>query len=115
MYEHRTEPLLSRAAFLVRLARHAAVSFGLVLGSLAIGAVGYHITENLSWLDATLNAAMILTGMGPVNRLKTVGGKIFATCYSLYSGVAFLAITGLLVAPVAHRILHRLHLGEDEE
>src|SRR5262245_44586095 len=112
MYEHRTEPLLSRAAFLARLARHAAVSFGLILGSLALGAAGYHFSEDLSWLDATLNAAMILTGMGPVSQVRTVAGKLFATGYALYSGVAFLAIAGLLVAPVAHRILHSLHLED---
>jgi hypothetical protein len=67
MYEHRTEPLLSRRAFAVRLARHAGLSMLLILGSLGLGAVGYHLTEDLSWLDAVLNAAMILTGMGPVS------------------------------------------------
>ena len=114
MYEHRTQPLLSRRAFLARLAWHAAVALGLIFGSLTLGAVGYHLTEGLSWLDAVLNAAMILTGMGPVNQLHTVSGKLFATCYALFSGVAFLAIAGLLVAPIAHRILHTLHLEDDE-
>ena len=115
MYEHRTEPLLSRRAFAIRLARHAGVSMLLILGSLGLGAVGYHLTEDLPWLDAVLNAAMILTGMGPVSPLCHVSGKLFATFYALYSGVAFLAFAGLLVAPVAHRILHRLHLGEADE
>lgn len=115
MYEKRTEPLLSRRAFLARLAKHGSISLALIAGSLLVGAVGYHVTEGLSWLDAVLNAAMILTGMGPVTPLRHVSGKVFATFYALYSGVAFLAIAGLLVAPVAHRLLHRLHMEEGED
>jgi hypothetical protein len=115
MYENRTAPLLSRREFALRLARHGGVSLALIAGSLLIGAAGYHLTEGLSWLDAVLNAAMILTGMGPVTPLHHISGKLFATFYALYSGVAFLAIAGLLVAPVAHRLLHRLHVGEEED
>ena len=115
MYENSTEPLLSRRAFLLRLARHSAAAGGLILGSLAMGAIGYRCTEGMQWLDAVLNSAMILTGMGPVTPLQKVPAKIFATFYALYSGVAFLGIAGLLVAPVAHRILHTLHLDEDED
>lgn len=115
MYEHTTEPLLSRRAFFLRLAKHSAAAGTLILGSLALGAVGYHVTEGISWLDAVLNSAMILTGMGPVTPLHEVSAKLFATFYALYSGVAFLGIAGLLVAPVAHRVLHTLHLDEDED
>lgn len=115
MYEHSTEPLLSRRAFLLRLARHSAAAGSLILGSLALGALGYRLTEGMPWLDAVLNSAMILTGMGPVTPLHQVSAKLFATFYALYSGVAFLGIAGLLVAPVAHRILHTLHLDEDED
>ncbi|HEX3130848.1 MAG TPA: hypothetical protein VH394_26170 [Thermoanaerobaculia bacterium] len=115
MYEKRTEPLLSRREFALRLAWHGGVSLALIAGSLLMGATGYHVTEGLAWLDAMLNAAMILTGMGPVTPLRHVSGKLFATFYALYSGVAFLAITGLLVAPVAHRLLHRLHVDESED
>ncbi len=115
MYEHHTEPLLSRRAFFRRLARHSAAASGLILGSLALGAAGYRWTAGMAWIDAVLNAAMILTGMGPVTPLHQVSAKLFATFYALYSGVAFLAIAGLLVAPVAHRILHSLHLEEDED
>jgi hypothetical protein len=114
MYEHRNEPLLNRRAFAIRLARHGGISLALIAGSLLIGAAGYHITEKLSWLDAILNAAMILTGMGPVTPMRHVSGKVFATLYALYSGVAFLAIAGLLIAPVAHRLLHRLHVEESD-
>ena len=115
MYESRSEPLLSRRAFAARLALHAALALGLVFGSLIFGAVGYRLTERMPWLDAFLNAAMILTGMGPVNKLQTVPGKLFATGYALFSGVAFLVFAGLLVAPIGHRILHTLHLEEDDE
>lgn len=80
--------------------------------SLFLGAAGYHFTEDLTWLDATLNAAMILSGMGPVDVLRTAGGKFFATFYSLYSGIAFLSIAAILLAPIIHRFLHRFH-GED--
>jgi len=116
MYEHRTEPLLSRRAFFFRLVRHSAAAGVLILGSLALGAAGYHqTTDNMSWLDAVLNAAMILTGMGPVTPLHKTSAKLFATFYALYSGVAFLGIAGLLIAPVAHRILHSLHLDDDDD
>jgi len=115
MYEHRTSPLLSRRAFLHRLARHFAVAAVLVAGSLALGAAGYRWTTGMSWIDAVLNAAMILTGMGPVAQLSTAPAKLFATFYAIYSGVAFLGIAGLLIAPIAHRILHTLHVDEDDD
>jgi hypothetical protein len=83
---------------------------GLIAGSLAIGAVGYHTLDGLPWLDATLNAAMILTGMGPVNPLVTPAAKVFGIVYAIFSGVAFLTMVALLLAPAAHRLLHRLHL-----
>lgn len=113
MYEHRGQPLLSRREFAIRLGRHFALSSLLIAGSLAIGVVGYHATEGLSWLDSLLNASMILTGMGPVDTMTHVSGKLFASAYAIYSGVAFLGITGILIAPVVHRILHRLHVDED--
>jgi hypothetical protein len=112
MYENHSEPLLSRRAFAARLAWHFGISSLLILGSLAAGAVGYHLTQGMGWLDATLCAAMILTGMGPVGALTEASAKLFAIVYSLYSGVAFLAFAGLLVAPVAHRLLHKLHVDE---
>jgi hypothetical protein len=115
MYERKNQPLLSREAFAVRLARHGGAALVVTVIALAIGACGYHWTEGLHPLDATLNAAMILTGMGPVDKIQSPGGKMFAIGYSLFSGVAFLAIAGLLIAPVAHRVLHRLHLDEDDD
>src|SRR4051812_44859727 len=86
LYEARHDPLLSRAAFLRRMARHAAVAYSLVFVSLAAGVLGYHLLENLPWIDALLNASMILGGMGPVDPLHTVAGKLFASFYALYSG-----------------------------
>ncbi len=117
MYETKREPLLPRSQFLVRQAWHAAVALLIVGGSLAIGILGYHITEHLSWLDSLLNAAMILGGMGPVNPLQTSAGKLFASFYALFSGIVFLAAVGILFAPIYHRFLHRFHIeiGESSE
>ena len=109
MYEHRTEPLLTRAQFACRLLRHGAVA-ALVVGlSLAIGTVGYHFAASLTWLDALLNAVMILTGMGPVAPLQSPAAKLFAIAYALYAGIVFLAVTGTMFAPVLHRLLHWLY------
>jgi hypothetical protein len=110
MFEHRTRPLLSRRLYVLRLLRTAFLAFGLVCGSLGIGVLGYHGIEKLPWVDALLNASMILTGMGPVNEMRTTAGKFFAAGYALFSGVAFLTIVAVLLAPVVHRFLHRFHL-----
>ena len=112
MYEHRTAPLLTRAQFTRRLLRHAGVAALIVGGSLAVGTVGYHVTAGLAWLDALLNAAMILTAMGPVAPLQSPAAKLFAIAYALYASVVFLAVTGLMLAPVVHRIVHWLHLDD---
>jgi len=106
----RHHPLPPRIVFLRRLARSAGIALGLVLGSLGMGALGYHDFEGLPWLDSTLNAVMILTGMGPVDPLRSTGGKLFGIFYALFSGVAFLTMVAVLFAPVAHRFLHRFHL-----
>jgi hypothetical protein len=110
MYEHRSQPLLPRHLYIRRLARHVLVGLLVIFASLSIGVAGYHFTEGFPWLDSLLNASMILGGMGPVNELHTNGGKLFASFYSLFSGIVFLASAAILIAPVAHRFLHRLHL-----
>jgi hypothetical protein len=110
VYEHRSQPLLPRRLFYRRLFGHWLVAAAAGVGSLAIGIVGYRLSEGLAWLDSLLNASMILGGMGPVNELHTPGGKLFASFYALFAGVVFLVIAGILVAPVAHRLMHRLHL-----
>src|SRR5882762_8433413 len=112
MYEHRRDPLPPRKVFYRRLLRHAYLSLAIVAGSLGIGILGYHFTEGMGWLDSLLNASMILGGMGPVGELKRDAGKWFASIYALYSGVAFLAICGVLFAPVVHRFLHKFHAEE---
>lgn len=110
MYEKKHQPLLPRAAYYRRLARHGGVALIIVLISLGIGILGYRYLENLSWIDALLNASMILGGMGPVNTLQTDEGKLFASFYALFSGAIFLIVMGVLAVPVIHRILHRFHL-----
>jgi hypothetical protein len=110
MYERHSEPLLPTRRFLLRLLRHALVAFAASAVALGIGILGYHITEGLPWLDSLLNAAMILGGMGPVDAIRTVAGKWFASFYALFAGMVFLGIAGILFAPVLHRLLHWMHL-----
>lgn len=112
MSERRTRhrPLPPRSVFIGHLARNAAFAFSFIGLSLAGGALGYHHFEGLSWVDAILNAAMILTGMGPVSPLTSEAAKLFASGYALYSGVAFTTSIAVLLAPVAHRFLHKFHL-----
>ena len=112
MFEHRSKDLLPRELFFRRLALNGALGLAVVTFSLLIGMVGYHLFENLGWIDSFANASMILSGMGPLTELKTSGGKIFAGCYALFSGVAFLTSVGLVFAPMFHRFLHKFHLAE---
>lgn len=114
MYEHRSQPLIPPRQFLRRMLNHLLIAGGVILAALLIGILGYRYLEGLPWLDALLNASMILGGMGPVNQLHTTAGKLFASFYALFSGIAFLAITGIIVAPFAHRVLHSLHLDGDD-
>jgi hypothetical protein len=116
MYEHRNEPLISHGAFLRRLAAHGGVALLLVIVSLGIGMAGYHFIEGLPWIDALVDASMLLGGMGPVDPIHSVAGKLFASFYALYSGLIFLIVAGVLLAPVFHRALHHFHLdAEDAE
>lgn len=103
-------PLPPRAVFLRHMLRNASFAAVFVIGSVGFGALGYHAVAGLPWLDATLNAVMILTGMGPVDTLQSPGAKLFAIVYALYSGVAFLTMVAVLFAPVVLRFLHRFHL-----
>jgi len=114
LYEGKQHPLLPRRRFVRRLARHGAVGVVLVVLSLAVGIVGYMCFEDLSALDALLNSAMLLGGMGPVDMPQTTDGKLFASFYALYAGFILLAAVGIFLAPIAHRILHRFHLSDEE-
>ena len=113
MYDHRSKPLLPRAEFYRRVARSCALGMSVAAGSLAIGMLGYHHFEKMGWVDSYVNASMILSGMGPVDQLKTTGGKLFASVYALFSGVAFVAFVGVLLSPVFHRFLHKFHLDPE--
>lgn len=111
--EHKSQQLLTRAAFVERITLYAAGAILLIASALGVGILGYHHFEQLSWIDAFLNAAMILGGMGPVNELHSDGGKIFAGVYALFSGLAFLGVAGLLFTPLVHRLLHRFHFDAE--
>ncbi len=115
MYEHRGQPLLPPRHFLRRLGAHGAAALGLIAISLTLGTLGYHLLGDQAWLDAFLNAAMLLGGMGQVGNVTSTGGKLFAACFALYAGLLLIAVTTLMLAPVLHRILHRIHLEDSDE
>ena len=112
MYESKRQPLISRKRFHHRMVQHGGIAMLLVTGSLGIGMVGYRMFENLPWLDALLNTAMLLGGMGPVDPPKTAGGKIFASAFALYAGLLFIVTAALLFTPVLHRLMHRFHVED---
>lgn len=113
MFEHRKDRLLPRREFVLRLGWSIAAGIGLILVSLSIGMVGYHTLAGLSWIDSFLDAAMILSGMGPVSPLHGDAAKLFAGCYAIYCGITLIATTGVILAPVIHRSLHKFHLEWD--
>ncbi len=113
MYEPRTLRPLPRALFIQRLLRHGGLLLLLLAVSLAFGMTGYRVFEHLTWIDAFLNAAMLIGGMGPVDLPRTAGGKLFAGCFALYSGLLVLVAAGLVLAPVMHRVLHKFHWSDD--
>lgn len=112
LFEHHTQPLLPRRLFVRRLFRYGMYALVVILFSLLLGMVGYHTLGRLSWMDAYLNAAMILTGMGPVNPMPSDAGKLFSGIYAIYSGVIFLSVVAMMLAPIAHRLLHVFHLEQ---
>ena len=115
MFEHRHEALLPRAAYRRRVLRGFALGLTIICGSLGIGVIGYHFTENIPWLDALVSASMILFGEGPTLPLQTNAGKWFASFYAMFSGVAFITIVGVIFAPAFHRFLHRFHLVTEDD
>ncbi len=114
MYESRKQTPLSGSKFVWRLLGHLLAALALLLVSLAIGMLGYAAFERLPWVDAFLNSAMLLGGMGPVNAPQTEAGKLFAGLYALYAGLVFIVTAALLFTPVVHRILHRFHWDEKD-
>ncbi|MBK7949125.1 MAG: hypothetical protein IPK00_10380 [Deltaproteobacteria bacterium] len=114
MYEHRSDALLPLREFALRVVRQIFIAAFVAGGALAIGAVGYHCLADLPWVDSILNAAMILGGMGPVDLLHSNAAKLFAAGYALFSGIVFIGVAGLILAPLFHRVLHRFHLELEE-
>ncbi len=111
-FEQHHQPLMPLRRFLARLARFGAAAAVIVLAALLVGVFGYHVFEGMGWLDALLNASLILSGMGPIQPLNTTGGKLFASFYALFSGLVLLSVTALLLAPIFHRVLHHFHVRE---
>jgi hypothetical protein len=112
LYEHRSQPLLPRRKFAHRVLKHFLLVQAIVLASLLLGMTGYHHLARFSWIDSFLNAAMLLGGMGPVGDIPTSSGKVFAGIYALFAGLVLIAASAILIAPVLHRLLHRLHLED---
>ena len=114
-FESKHQPLLPWGEFAHRLAWNFVAASSLVGVSLIGGMLGYHLTEGMDWIDSFANAAMILSGMGPLEPLKTAGGKVFAGLYALYSGLLLVLASGIVLAPVLHRMFHQFHLADEAE
>lgn len=112
-FEHRNSRLAPPAVFLGRLARSIVFASGMIVAALVIGISGYMLTERMPLLDAYLNAAMLLGGMGPVDQLHTSAGKFFAGAYALFCGLLIVIASGVVLAPILHRVLHALHVERD--
>ena len=112
MYEHRSAPVIPWPVFIRRLLRHFGYVFWFALFSIVLGMLGFHLLADQPWIDAFLNTAMLLGGMGPVGDIKGVGGKLFAGFFALFAGLAFIAAFAFLTAPVLHRLIHRFHAEE---
>ena len=113
-FERRSDPLAPTSIFVRRLLASLGIALSLIAVALSIGIAGYHILGRFSWIDSLLEASMILGGMGPVNELPNDAVKIFASAYALFSGLMFIAIMGIVLAPVVHRILHKFHVDESD-
>jgi hypothetical protein len=111
-FEQHHHPLASKKVFFARVRRHLLFGCAIILFSLLLGMAGYAYFEGMSLIDAYENAAMILSGMGPVSELKTQAGKVFAGSYALFSGVVFLVVIAIIMAPLAHRFFHRFLLKD---
>jgi ABC-type phosphate transport system permease subunit len=113
MFEHKSQPLASRRVFMTRVFKHTLIASFIILIFLVIGIIGYHYTAGISWLDAFYNSSMILSGMGPQETMSTQSSKLFSSFYALFSVIVFIANISILIAPTAHRFMHKLHLEEE--
>ena len=114
MFEKVTEPLVSRSVFVKRVITSIAIGFIAIASAQVIRMLGYYVFEHMSWVDAFVNAAMILSGMGPLTPLNTDAGKLFAGFYALFSGLSFILIISIIFAPILHRFFHKLHLDDSD-
>jgi len=114
VFENRRDPILPTPIFIRRLLVCLGLALAIIAVALSIGVAGYYFIAGLPWIDALLNASMILTGMGPVDVLRSNAAKVFASFYALFSGVVFISLMGLLLSPIAHRVLHKFHLDEED-
>jgi hypothetical protein len=112
MYESRHRALIPGRSFIQRMVRHLLIGFAIILISLFIGMYGYHHFEGMDWVSSYENASMILSGMGPVEPLQTVNGKIFAGTYALFSGIVFLIVIAIFIAPLIHRFFHKFMIKD---
>lgn len=110
----KIHPALTSHFFVTYIIKNATISFIFILVALGIGMLGYRRFEEMAWVDAFVNAAMILSGMGPMGVLKTTGGKIFAGFYALFSGLMFILTLGFILAPVVHRFFLKIHLDYEK-
>jgi hypothetical protein len=115
MFERRKDKVLPRHLFLRRMTYNFLIGAGIIVISLLIGIWGYHYFEGLPYVDAYADAAMILSGMGPLHDLKTDAGKIFAGTYALFSGIIFLVVIAIIFAPIFHRFFHKFHIQDREK
>lgn len=114
MFERKSQRIAPAPVFFLRLVGFVGIALLVILAALFLGVAGYHWLAGLDWIDSLLNASMILGGMGPVDRLTTEAGKIFASVYALFSGLVFIAVMGIVFSPVIHRILHSFHMDEKD-
>jgi hypothetical protein len=114
MFEHKRQKVLPVHRFIHRLAAWFGLAMVVVLFALGMGLLGYHHIAGLNWVDAFLNAAMILTGMGPVNEMLTTKAKLFSATYALFSGMVFLSAMSIVLSPIFHRIMHRIHFDDTD-
>jgi hypothetical protein len=112
LYEHRRHRLLPWPRFVRRAYRHLLVGLAIFTLAVGVGTVGYHTAGHLRWLDSFLNASMILSGMGPVDKMEYSAGKLFAALYALFSGIVFIGVMGIILAPWVHRLLHITQLED---
>lgn len=115
MFESRTDPLAPRLVFIQRVIKYATIALIVIGVALGIGILGYHYIAKFSWIDSLLNASMILGGMGPMGDLPSDAAKVFASFYALFSGLVFISLVGIVLAPAAHRALHHFHLDEEDQ